>query len=424
MPLILRSSTTGPLTNNQMDGNWLSLQQQISTLQTTVGSLSSATVYVLPTASTSVLGGVKVDGATITITNGIISTPQLVTASNLVLGGVKVGSGLTIDGAGVLSATPYTLPTATNAVLGGVKVDGTTVTISNGVISSVSGYTLPTASISVLGGIKVGSGLSMNGAGVLSTVISGVTSFNGLTGDVTGVASFNGANGAVTGVSSFNGATGAVLGVASLNGLTGAVTGIPTLVGNNTFTGLNGFGGLNPWGTNTIAYSSAPTAGAIGYGSYTPGATSHAFSTCVDQTTSLHLSCYYGVPSTAAYLGGITTTTNSIAFVSVSDRRLKNNITPLTNASSIINQLNPVNYNWIANPSDPTTMGFIADEVQEVVPQAVFGDINAVDVDNKPKYQTVNQTYLIPLLTASLQEALARIAVLENTLANLQHPIV
>ena len=61
----------------------------------------------------------------------------LPTASATVLGGIKVGSNLTIDGNGLLSAVQgsYTLPTASTTVLGGVKIDGTTITISNGVIS-------------------------------------------------------------------------------------------------------------------------------------------------------------------------------------------------------------------------------------------------------------------------------------------------
>ena len=66
--------------------------------------------YTLPTASTTVLGGVKVDGSTITI-----------------------------NGSGVISgANTYSLPTASTTVLGGVKIDGTTITINNGVISGAS----------------------------------------------------------------------------------------------------------------------------------------------------------------------------------------------------------------------------------------------------------------------------------------------
>ena len=80
----------------------------------------------------------------------------LPTASNTVLGGIKVGANLSIDGAGVLSAgNSYVLPTATDTVLGGVKV-GSNLTIVDGVLNAEAGdYVLPTATTSVLGGVKV-----------------------------------------------------------------------------------------------------------------------------------------------------------------------------------------------------------------------------------------------------------------------------
>ena len=72
-----------------------------------------------------------------------------------------------------LSNTPaaYSLPTATTSVLGGVKVDGSTITISSGVISAVSSsYTLPMATTSTLGGVRIGSGISVDqGNGFLNT---------------------------------------------------------------------------------------------------------------------------------------------------------------------------------------------------------------------------------------------------------------
>lgn len=68
----------------------------------------------------------------------------------------------------------YSLPTASTTILGGVRVDGSTITINgSGVISS--SYTLPTATASVLGGIKVGSGLSISN-GVLSATGGGSSS--------------------------------------------------------------------------------------------------------------------------------------------------------------------------------------------------------------------------------------------------------
>ena len=63
------------------------------------------------------------------------TTYSLPTASSTVLGGVKVGSGLSIDGSSVLSATySYTLPAATGSTLGGVIV-GTGLSVSSGTVS-------------------------------------------------------------------------------------------------------------------------------------------------------------------------------------------------------------------------------------------------------------------------------------------------
>lgn len=134
--------------------------------------------YTLPTASTTVKGGVKVDGTTITAdSNGVISAVAggytLPKATTSVLGGVKPdGTTITVDSNGVISsAASYTLPKATTSVLGGVKADGTTITVdSNGVISSVSGsYTLPTASTTTKGGVLIdGTTVTIDGSGRIS----------------------------------------------------------------------------------------------------------------------------------------------------------------------------------------------------------------------------------------------------------------
>lgn len=71
----------------------------------------------------------------------------------------------------------YTLPTATTSILGGVKIDGTTITINgSGVITANNTYTLPTAGISalgVLGGVKVdGSTITINNGVISANAIS------------------------------------------------------------------------------------------------------------------------------------------------------------------------------------------------------------------------------------------------------------
>jgi hypothetical protein len=60
----------------------------------------------------------------------------------------------------------YTLPTATASVLGGVKIGSGISIDGNGVISASAGYTLPNATTSTLGGVIVGTGLSVAGGTV------------------------------------------------------------------------------------------------------------------------------------------------------------------------------------------------------------------------------------------------------------------
>jgi plastocyanin len=146
-----------------------------------IANLTDITNYTLPTASTSVLGGVKIDGVTLAFngsgqlyyTGGGAGGYTLPTASNSVLGGVKVdGTTVTINGSGVITSNyiTYSLPSASTVTLGGVKVDGATITINgSGVITAnYSTYTLPTASNSVLGGVKVDASSVTIASGVIS----------------------------------------------------------------------------------------------------------------------------------------------------------------------------------------------------------------------------------------------------------------
>jgi hypothetical protein len=118
----------------------IKINSNFTDLYTAVNSIPS---YTLPTATTTALGGVKVDGTSITINNGVISSTAaytLPTATTTALGGVKIdGTSITINNGIISSAAAYTLPTATASVLGGVKIDGTSITINNGVISGFSG---------------------------------------------------------------------------------------------------------------------------------------------------------------------------------------------------------------------------------------------------------------------------------------------
>jgi hypothetical protein len=104
---------------------------------------------------------------------------------------------------------------------------------------------------------------------------------------------------------------------------------------------------------------------------------------------------------------------NSVAYTTTSDYRLKTNIEPLTDAVARLLQIPAHRFNWLADPSGQKVDGFLAHEAQAVVPEAVTGTKDAVDADGKPIYQGIDQSKLVPLLVAAVQELAARVAALE-----------
>ena len=114
-------------------------------------------------------------------------------------------------------------------------------------------------------------------------------------------------------------------------------------------------------------------------------------------------------------VGSISTTGSATTYSTSSDYRLKENVIPLTGAADRLNQLQVCRFNFIADP-DNTVDGFIAHEAQAVVPEAVTGTHDEVDADGNPVYQGIDQSKLVPLLTAALQEALQKIETLEQRL--------
>ena len=99
---------------------------------------------------------------------------------------------------------------------------------------------------------------------------------------------------------------------------------------------------------------------------------------------------------------------------------MKENVVDISDGITRLKILKPKRYNWIADESNTLTDGFLAHEVMEVVPQAITGTKDEVDENNNPVYQQIDQSKLIPLLTAALKEAVARIETLEAEVAALK----
>jgi len=122
---------------------------------------------------------------------------------------------------------------------------------------------------------------------------------------------------------------------------------------------------------------------------------------------------------TGAPVGSISQNGSATAYNTSSDYRLKENVVPVTDGIARLQQLKPSRFNFIADP-DKTVDGFLAHEVQDIVPEAITGDKDAVDDEGNPKYQGIDQSKLVPLLTAALQEAIAKIETLEARLNALE----
>ena len=142
-------------------------------------------------------------------------------------------------------------------------------------------------------------------------------------------------------------------------------------------------------------------------------------------------------------VGSISTTSSSTSFNESSDYRLKENVADISDGITRVKQLAPKRFNFIVD-ADTTVDGFLAHEAATVVPEAVTGTKDEVEVwrehekdelpdgfsvgDNKldddgntiPKIQGIDKSKLVPLLTAALQEAIAKIETLETKVAALE----
>jgi hypothetical protein len=146
--------------------------------------------------------------------------------------------------------------------------------------------------------------------------------------------------------------------------------------------------------------------------------------------------------NTSSLVGSIQTTNVATSYVTSSDYRLKENIKPMKNALATVAALKPVMFNWKVDGSDG--QGFIAHELQTVVPDCVTGQKDATEMRSYeisaavpatfdeegneltvaveavmgerevPKYQGVDTSFLVATLTAAIQELTARITALES----------
>ena len=153
------------------------------------------------------------------------------------------------------------------------------------------------------------------------------------------------------------------------------------------------------------------------------------------------------------HYGTISRNPPGVTYGSNSDYRLKENVENFTNGITLVKQLRPVTFNWnelSGFDSTLTQRGFLAHEVQDVEPNAVVGDKDEMDrygdcydaegrktqvnvFEHQAKegetwtfqsehirHQQLDPAKLVPILTAALQEAIAKIETLETKVAALE----
>jgi hypothetical protein len=272
------------------------------------------------------------------------------------------------------------------------------------------------------------------------------TAIGSISSGVTSVAAGTDINVTGTGSGPYTGAVTVSAGanLATLSG-TQTFSGAKTFSSTSTFSGTSAFSGtatfnndaiFNPSNINgrnvTVGYASDPSSGywnifaegqsqqpaAVFQGK---GSGGQSIFCITGQSATTYIDFSYGsVAGGYSATGQITTNGSTTTYATSSDYRLKENVANLTGAAARVKQLNPVQFTWINNPSVGTVDGFLAHEVQAVVPEAVTGEKDAVNADGSIKAQGIDQSKLVPLLTAALQEAITRIETLEAKVAALE----
>ena len=110
---------------------------------------------------------------------------------------------------------------------------------------------------------------------------------------------------------------------------------------------------------------------------------------------------------------------------SLSDKRIKKNITPVAEGLDVVKKLNPINFEYCntyeGQQEDGLGMddgrihkGFIADEVQEVAPSYVEETTGVVLNEEVDDLKTLSMTSMIPMLVKAIQELSAKVEELES----------
>jgi hypothetical protein len=168
---------------------------------------------------------------------------------------------------------------------------------------------------------------------------------------------------------------------------------------------IQGNGGVHSWTANNTALFSA---GGIGITSNSDWCLQLAGSTA----ERIRFFTSAGGTST---VGNISVSGSATTYSTTSDRRLKDNIQPISDATDKLMNMKPVTHTWIDNPDEPQVHGFVAQEMQEVVPEAVSGDAESDEM------MSMDYGRITPVIVAALQDALNEIKELKTRIDELEN---
>jgi hypothetical protein len=114
-------------------------------------------------------------------------------------------------------------------------------------------------------------------------------------------------------------------------------------------------------------------------------------------------------------VGNISVITTGTTYSTTSDRRLKKDIKPITNGTDKLMAMNPVTHGWKADPEADAVHGFIAQEMMDIVPEAVSGDPEGEEM------MSMDYGRITPVIVAALQDALKEIKELKTRINELEN---
>lgn len=163
---------------------------------------------------------------------------------------------------------------------------------------------------------------------------------------------------------------------------------------------------------NTVKIATGTNGGAGGWTFYPTGSGGMPY--VVQNKTAVGSTRAWAWQVNGTTTGAIDWTSSGTTYSTTSDRRLKENIEPIADGTAKLMAMKPVTHTWLADPEADAVHGFIAQEMQEIVPEAVSGEPDGEEM------MSMDYGRITPVLVAALQEATNEIKALKQRVSELE----